>query len=72
MDDQFIQKTVNLRGEKEGKKWLESIPFLIKEFEAKWQIKVSDPFKLYVSYVAPGVSKDGQEVVLKIYYMKNI
>ena len=48
-----------------GEAWLERLPALIAECEARWSIQVGDPFKLSYNFVAPAVRADGSEVVLK-------
>ena len=49
-----------------GAAWLESLPRLIAECEDRWQIVVGSPLDLSYSYVAPAVTANGQEIVLKI------
>ncbi len=66
MDEQFRKRTLALRGNEAGEKWLSEIPNLIKEFEEKWSIKIGKPFGLFINYVAPAMKTDGSDVVIKI------
>jgi len=49
-----------------GAAWLDALPCLIAECEARWKIKVEAPFKLSFNYVAPALTTKGQAVVLKL------
>ncbi|HEX7042603.1 MAG TPA: aminoglycoside phosphotransferase family protein [Patescibacteria group bacterium] len=70
MDKSYIEKIINLRGNI-GKKWLNNLPQLIKNFERKWEIKVKSPFPLSYNYVAPAIMNNGESVVLKISFPNN-
>ena len=65
MNQDYIQKVIKIRGEA-GKKWVETIPSLIKKYEKLWEITVSDPFNLSYNYVAPAKNKRADDVVFKI------
>lgn len=50
-----------------GENWLKSLPEIVSELEAKWSLKAGLPFKnLSYHFVAPCVSAEGDEYVLKI------
>ena len=49
-----------------GAVWLDSLPGLVSECEARWKIKVAAPYSLSFNYVAPAVTSGGQRVVLKL------
>lgn len=50
----------------DGAAWLEELPALIAECEARWAIQLSPSFKLSYNFVAPATRSDGSEVVLKL------
>jgi streptomycin 6-kinase len=50
----------------EGADWLDRLPDLIGQFEARWSIRVLEPFLLSFSYCAPAVRPDGTTVVFKL------
>lgn len=70
MNEEFIKKIITLRGD-QGKKWLESIPQIIKQYEQKWNIQSFSPFQLSYNYVAPAKTSSGQFAVLKISFPDN-
>ncbi len=70
MNDNFIHDLLT-RGEA-GKKWLDTLPQLIKLFEDKWQIKVGKPYDLSYNYVTPATRSDGTKTVLKIVFPGNV
>ncbi len=45
MPEKFRKTTLELFGE-QGKRWLEELPAMLAEFEARWQIRVGPPFAL--------------------------
>jgi len=49
-----------------GSAWLDSLPSLIAECEARWKIKAGAPYALSFNYVAPAQTAEGQSVVLKL------
>jgi streptomycin 6-kinase len=49
-----------------GADWLDSLPSLVAECEARWKIEAGAPFALSLNYVAPAVTTGGQAVVLKL------
>jgi streptomycin 6-kinase len=49
-----------------GQAWLELLPALLAEAQARWQIAVGPPFDLSFNYVAPGITADGRAIVLKL------
>jgi len=49
-----------------GAVWLDSLPRLIAECEARWKITVGAPYSLSFNYVAPAVTSAGHAVVLKL------
>lgn len=51
----------------EGAAWLRSLPSLIAECERRWQVSVdAEPFDLSYNFVAPAVTHQGRDVVVKI------
>lgn len=70
VNKEFVDKIITLRGDV-GKKWLEDLPEIIKQYEKNWDIKVFSPFHLSYNYVAPAQTADGQAVVLKISFPDN-
>lgn len=67
MQDAFVRNIIAFKGEA-GRKWLDRIPELIKQYEKKWSLTAHDPFILSYNYVAPATTDDGKHVVLKIGY----
>lgn len=52
---------------KSQRAWLRDLPRLVAKFERRWGITTSEPFRSGTSaWVAPGVTQDGREAVLKI------
>jgi streptomycin 6-kinase len=49
-----------------GAAWLDSLPSLIAQCEARWKIKAGAPFALSFNYVAPALTAGGEPVVLKL------
>jgi streptomycin 6-kinase len=49
-----------------GRAWLESLPLLLAECQARWGITVGPHFDLSFNYVAPAMAADGRAVVIKI------
>ena len=49
-----------------GAAWLEALPSLIAECEARWKITVGAPFALTFNYVASALTAEGEPVVLKL------
>jgi streptomycin 6-kinase len=70
MNEEFIKTVVALRGEI-GRKWLNNLPQIIKQYEEKWNIICSSPFNLSYNYVVPAKTHDGKNVVLKISFPNN-
>lgn len=70
MNEEFIKKITTLRGDL-GRKWLQDLPQIIKEYEQKWDIKAFSPFYLTYNYVAPAQTANGESVVLKISFPAN-
>lgn len=50
----------------EGPRFLARLPELVREYEARWEIRVLGAFELSYNYVAPAVTRDGHSVVLKL------
>lgn len=69
MNDEFI-KNAKSQG-KEGERWLNDLPSLVKLYEEKWQLECFDPFQLSYNYVLPAKTKSGEQVVLKIGFPSN-
>ena len=65
MDEAYRKKIITLLGEG-GKKWLDSLPLLLKKYEKLWDITCGDPFPLFYNFAAPAKTKAGTDVVLKI------
>lgn len=55
-----------LRPEPGGFEWLEAVPRLVEECARRWSLRLEDPFRGEISYVAPGRTPNGSEVVLKV------
>lgn len=70
MNDEFVKKIVKLCGNK-GKKWLDTLPDILKTYEQKWDIRVSSPFPLSYNYVASAKTREEKDVVLKISFPDN-
>lgn len=70
MNEAFIKNIISMRG-KAGKKWLDDIPSIIKNYEKQWKLKVMNPFTLTYNYVAPVIRSDGSYAVLKIGFPKD-
>jgi streptomycin 6-kinase len=49
-----------------GPAWLDALPSLLRELEARWVIRLQDPFPISYNYAAPAVRADGAPVVLKV------
>jgi streptomycin 6-kinase len=49
-----------------GAAWLQDLPQLIAECEARWGLRVQEPFLLSYNYVTSAVDQDGEPVVLKL------
>ena len=61
-----FQRTV-LGAFPEGAAWIESLPSLIAECERRWRIRVADTqFEPSYNFVAPAVTEDGLDAVVKI------
>ncbi|GEC90642.1 aminoglycoside phosphotransferase family protein [Brevibacillus brevis] len=61
----FIQTITGVHKE-EGRLWLDSFHELIADCEARWSLKVLEPFPLSYNFVAPVVLQDGRNAVLKL------
>ena len=70
MDENFKNKIVGFRGDI-GKKWLEDLPEIIKQYEQEWNLKVFPPYKLSYNYVVPAKTSEGEDVVIKISFPDN-
>jgi streptomycin 6-kinase len=66
----FQEIIIALAGEA-GKKWLDELPNLVHFYEQQWQLTCSEPFPLSYNYVLPGVTLEGNSVVLKISFPNN-
>lgn len=64
LPERYIRFTLDLYGEK-GQEWLDHLPDYLAGLEERWEIRLDLPFELSYNYVAPGIRKDGREVVLK-------
>ncbi|MED1800591.1 aminoglycoside phosphotransferase family protein [Brevibacillus porteri] len=62
---QFTQTIMGIHKEA-GRLWLDSFHELIDDCEARWSLKVLDPFPLSYNFVAPVVLQDGRNAVLKL------
>ena len=70
MTTDFENKIIAMLGDA-GKKWLASLPKIIRKYEEKWQIKTQLPFPLSYNYVCPAETHTGKQVVLKISFPGN-
>lgn len=64
MNEEFVKHALRLG--KTGKKWLEQIPEIIREYEKIWSFKALLPYNLTYNYVTPVIRNDGSNAVLKI------
>lgn len=61
-----LERILGVQG---GSEWLESLPGLIEDTVAAWDVELGDPFPgSYVSIVFPATRRDGEESVLKIQF----
>jgi len=65
LPESFV-RTITGLFEDRGVAWLEQLPTLIAECEARWTLRVGAPFLLSYNYVAPATRADGTEIVLKL------
>jgi streptomycin 6-kinase len=65
LNERFVRNIVALSG-KAGQEWLDSIPKRLKVYEAKWALKILEPFALSYNYVTSAERADGTPVVLKL------
>src|SRR5262245_28736003 len=62
----FRRRITELHGEV-GAAWLEQLPCLVAEFEARWGLTVGSPVAdLSYNYVAPAQAADGKPLMLKL------
>jgi streptomycin 6-kinase len=51
----------------DGRLWLDSLPWLLKQCESRWGLKIDPPLTpLSYNYVAPATLEDGQDIILKL------
>ena len=55
-----------LRPVRGGPEWLEALPRLVEECSRRWSLRLQDPFRGEVSYVAPATTPKGSKVVVKV------
>lgn len=61
----FVRTQVEMYGEA-GQAWVDGLPSLLAEFGDRWEVDVGAPFpNLSYNFVAPGVDRDGNDLVLK-------
>jgi len=65
LPESFV-RTITSLFEARGVAWLEELPTLIGQCEARWSLRVGAPFVLSYNYVAPATRADGTEIVLKL------
>ena len=65
LPDEFVRTIHEVHGDR-GVIWLNQLPTLIGQCEARWSIRALSPFDLSYNYVVPAVRADGTEVVLKL------
>jgi streptomycin 6-kinase len=61
-----LRKNILATFHEPGAAWLEQLPGLIRQFEARWSLQLEGPFSLSLSYCAPGIQAGGREIVLKL------
>lgn len=61
----FEERIIQMHGNK-GATWIESLPEIVSYCEHKWGLKVLEPFKLSLNFVAPVKFNDGTQGVLKL------
>jgi streptomycin 6-kinase len=53
-----------------GREWLARLPDLVAEYASRWSLTLGEPFAYpSLSFVAPGVNRDGEHAVLKIGFL---
>ncbi|MBT7616802.1 MAG: hypothetical protein HN590_05900 [Calditrichaeota bacterium] len=66
--EDFATTITDLHGE-HGLSWLEGLPLLLRDFEKRWSLKIQPHFTpLSYNFVAPAITRDGSEVVVKAGY----
>ncbi|WP_079525953.1 aminoglycoside phosphotransferase family protein [Halobacillus hunanensis] len=65
LQDKFVENVV-FSFQEQGEKWLNDLPHLLHYCERKWGLSLKEPYTLSYNYVAPAVTRDGNEVVVKI------
>ncbi len=64
--ERFASFMIELSGE-EGRVWLDRLPSILANCEARWHLKIGDPVgNLSFNYVAPALLADGTEAMLKV------
>jgi streptomycin 6-kinase len=53
-------------GEPEGAAWLQALPGIVAHYVDAWGLRLGSPFEAYHSFVAPAVTADGGDAVLKV------
>ena len=62
----FQDRITSVFGE-QGSLWLSELPDIVLRCEKRWSLQVGPPFpNLSYNFVAPGVTEDGREIVLKV------
>ncbi len=57
----------HLRGTDEGRAWLDALPALVAELEARWQVWTGQPYRAgMAAWTAPATMADGTPAVLKV------
>ncbi len=73
MNQNYINNTLCLEGNVKGRKWLDSIPVLVKTYETKWGLKSKGAFpELTLNYVEKVKTNNGEYLVLKIGFPQDL
>jgi streptomycin 6-kinase len=64
--EEFVRNTLQ-RGEA-GRQWLDDLPKIVEELQARWRLTLDSSFSLSYNYVVPVVRHDGRRAVLKLVF----
>lgn len=66
VNDDFVDRIQNAFGEA-GEAWISRLPKILEAVAERWSLSIESPFKdLFYSYIAPVLSADGEDLVLKL------
>jgi len=58
--------TIKSLHKKEGETWLSEFESLVQYCEKRWNMEILEPYELSYNFVAPGIMKNGEKVVVKL------